>query len=236
MCHPRIRKLSNWTTPSKKRARSTYGRWWNKNNTTQYNSVHLFRLHQAEKVLCITHFQVFNFFKVLTSVWLFLKYWNSDLPTHRFILYYISVPLMVCSLTKTICTAFSIFALTQSTVRFLYVDVFYINIFRELVSTTFWTYLLVLIFSPYYFSLSTRVNLAFLAVIFVSLIVQSVLVITYTCSVYFRYETWLGSLWQLFVCQYGHCQKQESRKHIHTFSSGHNDFRVFCPNFGLFGS
>ena len=151
----------------------------------------------------------------MTSVWLFLKYWNSDLPTHRFILYYISVPVMVYSLTKTICTAFSIFALTQSTVRFLYVDVFYINIFRELVNTTYWTYLLVLIFSPYYFSLSTRVNLAFLAAIFVSLIVQSVLVITYTCSVYFRYETWLGSLWQLFVCQHGHCQQQESRKHIH---------------------
>ena len=189
-------------------------------------------------ILCYvsTPFQVLNFIKVLTSVWLFLKYWNSDLPTHRFVLYYISVPLLAYTLTKTICTAFSIFALTQSTVRFLYVDVFYINIFRELLSTTYWTYLLVLIFSPYNFSLSTRVNLAFLAVIFVSLIVQSVLVITYTCSVYFRYETWLGSLWQLFVCQHGHCQKQESRKHIHTFSSGQNDFRVFCPSFGLFGS
>jgi len=141
---------------------------------------------------------VFNFFKVLTSVWLFLKYWNSDLPTHRFFLYYISIPLMVCSLTKTICTAFSIFALTQSTVRFLYVDVFYINIFRELVNTTYWTYLLVLIFSPYYFSLSTRVNLAFLAAIFVSLIVQSVLVITYTCSVYFRaqrLQSFLSKFW-----------------------------------------
>jgi len=158
------------------------------------------KLNYSFKEACKTNIWllVLNFIKVLTSVWLFLKYWNSDLPTHRFVLYYISVPLMVCSLTKTICTAFSIFALTQSTVRFLYVDVFYINIFRELVNTSYWTYLLVLIFSPYYFSLSTRVDLTFLAVIFVSLIVQSVLVITYTCSVYFRakrLQSFLSKFW-----------------------------------------
>ena len=141
----------------------------------------------------------------MVSVYFICKYVGSDIPTDHFLLNNIFIPLFVYNIIMILCTAYYIFALTQSTVRFLYVDVFYINIFRELVNTTYWTYLLVLIFSPYYFSLSTRVNLTFLAAIFVSLIVQSVLVITYTCSVYFRYETWLGSLWQSFVCQNDHC-------------------------------
>merc|ERR1712037_402939 len=58
-----------------------------------------------------------NLILLVVSVYFISKYVDSDIPTDHFLLY---------NIIMTVCTAYYIFALTQNTVRFLYVEVFYV--------------------------------------------------------------------------------------------------------------
>merc|ERR1711936_174930 len=141
-----------------------------------------------------------NLLLTVVSVYFICKYVGSDIPTDHFLLNNIFIPLFVYNIIMILCTAYYIFALTQSTVRFLYVEVFYVNIFRKLVVIFFCTYMLVVIFSPHnlvpthhtaHNSEVITFNNAYL--IFASAILSyalfdSALVISYICAIYFRAE------------------------------------------------
>merc|ERR1711936_576545 len=172
-----------------------------------------------------------NLILLTVSVYFILKYNGSDLPTDNFLLINIFVPLFVYNTIMILCTAYYIFALTQNTVRYLYVEVFYVNIFRKLVVIFFCTYMLVVIFSPHnlvpthhtaHNSEVITFNNAYL--IFASAILSyalfdSALVISYICAIYFRaqrLQRFLSKYWfarlfimigidLLLVCYYLHC-------------------------------
>merc|ERR1712179_421302 len=125
-----------------------------------------------------------NLILLVVSVYFISKYVDSDIPTDHFLLNNIFIPLFVYNIIMTVCTAYYIFALTQNTVRFLYVEVFYVNIFRKLV----------VIFSPHHFYVSSsrevitfnNAYLIFAAAILSYALFDSGLVITYICAIYFR--------------------------------------------------
>jgi len=164
---------------------------------------------------------------LVVSVYFISKYVDSDIPTDHFLLNNIFIPLFVYNIIMTVCTAYYIFALTQSTVRYLYVEVFYVNIFRKLVVIFFCTYMLVVIFSPHHFYVSSsrevitfnNAYLIFAAAILSYALFDSGLVITYICAIYFRalrLRSFLSKYWfvrllimigvdLLLVCYYLHC-------------------------------
>jgi len=168
-----------------------------------------------------------NLILLTVSVYFILKYNDSDLPTDNFLLINIFVPLFVYNTIMILCTAYYIFALTQNTVRYLYVEVFYVNIFRKLVVIFFCTYMLVVIFSPHHFYVSSsremitfhNAYLIFAAAILSYALFDSALVITYICALYFRAQrlrSFLSKYWfvrltimigvdLLLVCYYLHC-------------------------------
>merc|ERR1711936_605906 len=159
-----------------------------------------------------------NLLLAVVSVYFICKYVGSDIPTDHFLLY---------NIIMILCTAYYIFALTQSTVRYLYVEVFYVNIFRKLVVIFFCTYMLVVIFSPHHFYVSSsrevitfnNAYLIFAAAILSYALFDSGLVITYICAIYFRaqrLQSFLSKYWfvrllimigvdLLLVCYYLHC-------------------------------
>ena len=135
-----------------------------------------------------------NILLLAVSVYFICRYEISDLPTDHFLLNNIFVPLFIYNIVMITCTAYYIFALMQSTVRFLYVEVFYVNILRKLVVIFFCTYMLVVIFSPHHFYVSSsrevitfnNAYLIFAAAILSYALFDSALVITYICAIYFR--------------------------------------------------
>ena len=135
-----------------------------------------------------------NALLLAVSVYFICRYETSDLPTDHFLLNNIFVPLFIYNIVMITCTAYYIFALMQSTVRFLYIEVFYVNILRKLVVIFFCTYMLVVIFSPHHFYVSSsremitfhNAYLIFAAAILSYALFDSALVITYICALYFR--------------------------------------------------
>merc|ERR1712038_1490555 len=101
------------------------------------------KLNNSFKEACVItkSEQVRNILLLAVSVYFICRYETSDLPTDHF--------LLINNFVMITCTAYYIFALMQSTVRFLYVEVFYVNILRKLVVIFFCTYMLVVIFSPH---------------------------------------------------------------------------------------
>ena len=176
--------------------------------------------------------QVRNALLLAVSVYFICRYETSDLPTDHFLLNNIFVPLFIYNIVMITCTAYYIFALMQSSVRFLYIEVFYVNILRKLVVIFFCTYMLVVIFSPHnlvpthhtaHNSEVITFNNAYL--IFASAILSyalfdSALVISYICAIYFR----LKKMQEVKI----------SQKNI--FVSGQRDFSAFCLSTGLCGS
>jgi len=128
------------------------------------------------------------------SVFFIHKHGTSNLPTDIFLLYNVWFPLFVFNMIMILCSIYYIFALTQSTVRYLYIEVFYINIFRKLVVIFFCIYMLVVIFSPHTFNVSDEVQtvrfnnayLIFTAAILSYALFDSSLVISYICALFFR--------------------------------------------------
>ena len=95
------------------------------------------------QVWCVGHF--------LGSLSLICKYADSNIPKEQFLLYSFFVPYFVTAVNDLFCTSYYVFALTQTTVRHLYVAVFHLNIFHLLVGILFCVYYLMLLLSPYHF-------------------------------------------------------------------------------------
>merc|ERR1711936_472639 len=93
-----------------------------------------------------------------------------------------------------LCVLYFVFAMTQTSLRFLYIDVFYVNIFAQLIRIFFSVYMLVIIFVPhtYYISDTKRLvsfdrsYIIIAALIFSYVLIDSLLIITYVASIYFR--------------------------------------------------
>jgi len=192
------------------------------------------KLNNSFKEACVItkSEQVRNILLLAVSVYFICRYETSDLPTDHFLLNNIFVPLFIYNIVMITCTAYYIFALMQSTVRFLYVEVFYVNILRKLVVIFFCTYMLVVIFSPPHNLVPTHhtahnsevitfnnAYLIFASAILSYALFDSALVISYICAIYFRAERlqrFLSKYWfvrlfimigvdLLLVCYYLHC-------------------------------
>merc|ERR1712107_652597 len=162
------------------------------------------KLNNSFKEACVItkSEQVRNILLLAVSVYFICRYETSDLPTDHFLLNNIFVPLFIYNIVMITCTAYYIFALMQSTVRFLYVEVFYVNILRKLVVIFF--------YNAYLISASAILSYA---------LFDSALVISYICAIYFRAERlqrFLSKYWfvrlfimigvdLLLVCYYLHC-------------------------------
>lgn len=168
-----------------------------------------------------------NVILFVISIYFVHKYLGSEIQPDIFLLQNIWLPLLAFNVVMSVCTAYYVFALTQSSVRFLYIEVFYVNVFRKLVVIFFCVYLLVIIFSPHNWLVSAQheviqfksAYLIFTAAIISYALFDSVLVITYICSLYFRMEklkSFLSKYWfvrliimigidVLLVCYYIHC-------------------------------
>jgi len=135
-----------------------------------------------------------DFILFALSVFFIQKHGTSNQPRDIFLLYNVWFPLFVFNMIMIVCSIYYIFALTQSTVRYLYIEVFYINIFRKLVVIFFCIYMLVVIFSPHTFNVSDAVPIfrnhnAYLiitAAILSYALFDSSLVIGYICALFFR--------------------------------------------------
>jgi len=168
-------------------------------------------LNWFELVSCTGHFVV--------SLSLICKYANSNLPIDQFLLYNIFVPFFVLAVIDIFCTFYYVFALTQNTVRHLYVAVFHINIFQQLVGMLTSIYYLMVFYSPYHIynllvltsSLGSPnhtitlqhlpdIFMIDLSVVFVLFAIYYALFLILTCSIYFKADklrTFLSKYWFL---------------------------------------
>ena len=162
------------------------------------------------QVWCVGHF--------LGSLSLICKYADSNIPNEQFHLYSLFVPAFVRAVFGFFCTSYYVFALTQTTVRHLYVAVFHLNSFHLLVRILFYVYLLMVLNSPYHFynllvltsSLgrpSAWLTLKLpdiykidLSVILVLCAINYTLNLTFTCAIYFKahkLQIFLSKYWFL---------------------------------------
>jgi len=133
------------------------------------------------------------------TIFLIYKYMQNQDPhdvINNFLVKNIWAPLFLVNLVLTLCLLYYVFALTQTSLRFLYIDVFYVNVFAQLVRIFFSVYMLVIIFVPhtYYISDTKRLvsfdrsYIIIAALIFSYVLIDSLLIITYVASIYFRME------------------------------------------------
>ena len=162
------------------------------------------------QVCCVVHF--------VAPLSLICKYADSNIPKEQFLLYSFFVPYFVTAVNDLFCTSYYVFALTQTTVRHLYVAVFHLNIFHLLVGILFCVYYLMLLLSPYHFynllvltsSLgrpSAWLTLKLpdiykidLSVILVLCAINYTLNLTFTCAIYFKahkLQIFLSKYWFL---------------------------------------
>jgi len=114
----------------------------------------------------------------------------------NFLVKNIWIPLLVVNLVLTLCGLYYVFALTQTSLRFLYVDVFYVNVFAQLVRIFFSVYMLVIIFVQHTYFISDRQMLVsfdrsyiiIASLIFIYIFVDSLLVIAFVACIYFKME------------------------------------------------
>lgn len=161
------------------------------------------------------------------TVFFIQKHATSEEPTDIFLLHNVWIPLFAFNIVMIVCSVYYVFALTQNTVRYLYIEVFYVNVFRKLVVIFFCIYMLVIIFSPHNFFISgnqqvIRFNNAYLiftAAILSYALFDASLVIAYISALFFRanrVKNFLSKYWfvrliiiviidLLLVCFYVHC-------------------------------
>jgi len=107
---------------------------------------------------------------------------------------YFITPLFIYSLINISAVMYNIFALTRNSVRFLYVDVFYITMMTRLLSIFYCTYMLVMIFTPHHFLISASMTvisfdltyLIFAGVVFSYVILEDIVVISFIAGLFFR--------------------------------------------------
>jgi len=155
-------------------------------------------LNWFKLVKCLGH--------LVASLSLICKHAESNLPKEQFFLYNIFVPFFVLAIIDIFCTSYYVFALTQNTVRHLYVAVFHVSIFYHLLGILTCVYYLMVFFSPYHIynilvltssfvgpghtkTLITHLPEIYeidLSVIFVFIAIDCALYLTLTCSIYFK--------------------------------------------------
>jgi len=114
----------------------------------------------------------------------------------NFLVKNIWIPLFFVNLVLLLCVLYFVFAMTQTSLRFLYIDVFYVNIFAQLIRIFFSVYMLVIIFVQHTYYISDkhmlvsfkRSYIIFLALIFGYVLIDSLLIISFVASIYFRME------------------------------------------------
>lgn len=107
---------------------------------------------------------------------------------------YFFAPLFIYSLINISAVLYNIFALTRNSVRYLYVDVFYMTMATRLLSIFYCTYMLVMIFTPHHFLISASMTvvsfdltyLIFAGVVFSYVILEDIVVISYIAGLYFK--------------------------------------------------
>ena len=148
------------------------------------------------QVSCEAHF--------VASFSLICKAADSNVLIEQFFLYNIFVPYFVVAIIDIFSTSHYVFALTQNTVQHLYVAVFHMNIFQQLVGMLFCINTLMVFFSPYHFynllvltsslgSQSKTITLHLpdiyqidLAAVCALLAINYALFLTLTCAIYFK--------------------------------------------------
>lgn len=153
-------------------------------------------LNWFQLVCCVSQF--------VASLSLICKYADSNVPKEQILLYSLFVPYFVLAVNDIFCTSYYVFALTQTTVRHLYVAVFHINIFNLFVGLLGCIYYFMLFYSPYHFY-NLLVLTSFLGrpsilptfdlrdiyrrdltVILVLCTINYAFLITLTCAIYFK--------------------------------------------------
>merc|ERR1719347_90011 len=81
---------------------------------------------------------------------------DTDDVVGNFLVKNIWIPLFFVNLVLFLCVLYFIFAMTQTSLRFLYIDVFYVNIFSQLVRIFFSVYMLVIIFVQHTYFISDK--------------------------------------------------------------------------------
>jgi len=121
---------------------------------------------------------------------------DTDDVVGNFLVKNIWIPLFFVNLVLLLCVLYFIFAMTQTSLRFLYIDVFYVNIFSQLVRIFFSVYMLVIIFVQHEWFISDKHMLVYFkrsyiiiaALIFGYVLIDSLLIISFVASIYFRME------------------------------------------------
>jgi hypothetical protein len=133
------------------------------------------------------------------TIYMICKYVQSqddeDILTN-FLVKNIWIPLFCVNLVLSLCIIYYIFAMTQTSLRFLYIDVFYVNIVSQLVRIFFSVYMLVIIFVQHTYFISEkhmlvsfkRSYIIIAALIFGYVLIDSLLIISFVASIYFRME------------------------------------------------
>jgi hypothetical protein len=81
---------------------------------------------------------------------------DADDLIGNFLVKNIWIPLFFVNLVLTLCLLYYMFAMTQTSLRFLYIDVFYVNVFSQLIRIFFSVYMLVIIFVQHTYFVSDR--------------------------------------------------------------------------------
>eukprot|EP00090_Calanus_glacialis_P017907 TRINITY_DN2776_c0_g1_i1.p1 TRINITY_DN2776_c0_g1~~TRINITY_DN2776_c0_g1_i1.p1 ORF type:complete len:314 (-),score=49.29 TRINITY_DN2776_c0_g1_i1:50-904(-) len=122
---------------------------------------------------------------------------DADDLIGNFLVKNIWIPLFFVNLVMTLCLLYFMFAMTQTSLRFLYIDVYYVNVFAQLVRIFFSVYMLVIIFIQHTYFISDRHMLVsfdrsyiiIAALIFSYILIDSLLVIAFVACIYFRMDT-----------------------------------------------
>jgi len=121
---------------------------------------------------------------------------DADDLIGNFLVKNIWIPLFFVNLVLTLCLLYYMFAMTQTSMRFLYIDVFYVNVFSQLIRIFFSVYMLVIIFVQHTYYVSDRHMLVsfdrsyiiIAALIFSYILIDSLLVIAFVACIYFRMD------------------------------------------------
>jgi len=99
----------------------------------------------VQKVNLIIHVSLI----ALSFSFLFYGFNHSD-AMWRFLAAHIFLPLFIVSIINSACVLYSIYAWTQTSMRYVYVDVFYLTTFSKLINIFYCVYMLVIVFSPHH--------------------------------------------------------------------------------------
>jgi len=122
------------------------------------------------------------------------------------------IPWIIVTAIQLFCTLYSIFAWTRTSMRYVYVDVFYVTVFSKLVSIFYCVYMLVMIFVPHHFFISNKMEvitfdigyLIVAGVVFSYVLLDDVVCISFIAGLYFKLDKFIKTLtkysWIRDVC------------------------------------